>query len=75
MLNCWLVGLILGAIFDVDNEEAEIAFRYAVIRENMYGSKINFVPSIKIVDATDTYEAEQAGKCSNFIFILLILQY
>lgn len=53
---------ISGAIFDIDNEEAEIAFRYAVIRENMYGAKLNFVPVIKVVDATDTYEAEQAGE-------------
>lgn len=54
--------LILGAIFDIDNEDAEIAFRYAVIRENMYGAKFNLVPNVKIVDATDTFEVEQAGK-------------
>lgn len=54
--------LISGAIFDIDNEDAEIAFRYAVIRENMYGAKLNFVPVTKVVDATNTYEAEQAGE-------------
>lgn len=54
--------MILGAIFDINNEEAEIAFRYAVIRENMYGAKLNFIPITKVIDATDTYEAEQAGE-------------
>lgn len=54
---------VLGAIFDSSSEDAEIAFRYAVIRENMYGAKFNLVPIVKLVDETDTYEAEQAGKC------------
>lgn len=56
--------ILSGAIFDIDNDDAEIAFRYAVIRENMYGAKISFVPITKVVDLTDTYEAEQAGKFS-----------
>lgn len=29
----------------------------------MYGAKFNLVPIVKLVDETDTYEAEQAGKC------------
>lgn len=42
--------------------EAEIAFKHAVFRENMYGAKFNLVPIIKNIDATNTYEAEEAGK-------------
>lgn len=60
--TCKLVKMILGAIFDIDNEEAEIAFKYAVFRENMYGAKFNLVPIIKTIDASNTYEAEQAGE-------------
>lgn len=51
-----------GAIFDSGNDEAEMAFRYAVIRENMYGAKFHLDPIVKIVDETDTYEVEQAGE-------------
>lgn len=39
-----------------------MAFRYAVIRENMYGAKFNLVPIVKMVDTTDSYETEEAGK-------------
>lgn len=28
----------------------------------MYGAKFNLVPVIKVIDSTNTYEAEQAGK-------------
>lgn len=57
-----LCKLVIGAIIDIDNEEAEIAFNYAVIRENMYGAKFNMVPTIKVIDATNTFEVEQAGE-------------
>lgn len=51
-----------GAIFDESNEEAQIAFKHAVYRENVFGAKFNLVPIIKIIDTTNTYLAEQAGK-------------
>lgn len=54
--------IFAGAIFDNGNDEAEMAFRYAVIRENMYGTKFNLEPIVKMVDETDTYEVEHAGK-------------
>lgn len=54
--------MFIGAIFDNGNEEAEIAFKHAVFRENMYGAKFNLVPIIKNIDATNTYEAEAAGE-------------
>lgn len=49
------------------NEEAQIAFKHAVFRENMYGAKFNLVPVIKVIDTTNTYEAEQAGKLEQYI--------
>ena len=63
--------LILGAIFDKENGEAEIAFKHAVFRENMYGAKFTLVPIIKIIDATNTYDAEEAGKNAFKIIVLL----
>lgn len=63
---------MLGVIFDNGNEEAEIAFKHAVFRENMYGAKFNLVPMVKNIDATNTYEAEQAGRLNFFIYSALI---
>lgn len=64
--------MILGVIFDNENEEAEIAFKHAVFRENMYGAKFYLVPMIKNIDATNTYEAEQAGRLKLFIYSAFI---
>lgn len=50
----------LGAIFHADDEEAEIAFRHAVLRENMYNS-FEFTPIIKKIDSYDSFEAERIG--------------
>lgn len=57
-----LCKLIIGAIIDIDNKEAETAFKYAVYRENMYGDKFNLVFKIKIIDARNTFEVERAGE-------------
>lgn len=51
-----------GAIFDENSEEAQIAFKYAVIRENMYDGKFELVPVIKTIQSTESYGAEQAGE-------------
>lgn len=66
-ISIWLIS---GAIFDIENEEAEIAFKYAIFRENMYGAKFNLVPNIKVIDATNTFEVEQAGE-QHFMIIIL----
>lgn len=57
-----LCKLIIGAIIDIDNKEAETAFKYAVYRENMYGDKFNLVFTIKVIDARNTFEIERAGE-------------
>lgn len=64
------IYLILGVIFDSEDEETELAFKHAVIRENIANfNKFNLVPIIKNIDITNTYEAEEAGKSQKmFIF-------
>lgn len=51
-----------GAIFDENNEEAQIAFKHAIYRENIFGGKFNLVPITQVIDTKNTYLAEQAGK-------------
>lgn len=61
--------MILGAIFDINNAEAEIAFKHAVIRENIANfNKFNLVPIVKNIDTTNTFEAEQTGELKFKIF-------
>lgn len=63
MRTMWVIfANFSGAIFDSGNDEAEMAFRYAVIRENMYGASFRLEPIVKLVDETDTFEVEQAGE-------------
>lgn len=57
-----LLNFIEGAIFHDGYEEAEQAFRYAVIRENMYNLKHELVPIIRKIDESDTCEAETVGE-------------
>lgn len=52
---------IEGAIFASDDEVAEIAFRHAVLRENMYNA-FELKPIIKRIDPFDSFEAERTGK-------------
>lgn len=59
---CRIVLHFAGAIFDENSEEAQIAFKYAVIRENMYDGKFELVPVIKTIQSTESSAAEQAGK-------------
>lgn len=59
---CRIVLVFAGAIFDENSEEAQIAFKYAVIRENMYDGKFELVPVIKTIQSTESSAAEQAGK-------------
>lgn len=56
------ISLFAGAIFDESSEEAQIAFKYAVIRENMFDGKFELVPVIKTIQSTDSYAAEKEGK-------------
>lgn len=48
-----------GAIYNPNNHEAEIAFRYAIYQENMYNPRIEFVPVVRIVDPSDSFQAEK----------------
>lgn len=50
-----------GAMFHEHNGDIEMAFRYAVIRENLYNSRIEFVPLIRYVDPMDSFQAEKVG--------------
>lgn len=61
------VYLILGVIFDIDDEETQLAFKHAVVRENIANfNKFYLVPIIKNIDITNTYEAEEAGESNIF---------
>lgn len=53
--------LLLGGIFHEDNYEAEIAFRNAIIRENMYNQRVEFIPIVKLVDRDDSFKAQKIG--------------
>lgn len=58
-----LRAYLLGAIFHEDNKDAEIAFRYALIRENRASnSPLEFVPEIRYVERADSIKAERLGK-------------
>lgn len=49
------------------DEEVEIAFKYAAIRESMYGTKYDLVPIILKVDIDNIHAVREAGK----LFIML----
>lgn len=49
-------------MFHEENSEAELAFRYAIARENMYNSRLEFLPLVRLVDPTDTFQAEKTGR-------------
>ncbi|KAJ6638984.1 Glutamate receptor ionotropic, kainate 2 [Pseudolycoriella hygida] len=49
----------IGAIFHNDNKEAEVAFRNAILRENMYNPRIEFRPIVKEVDRDDSFQAQK----------------
>lgn len=53
--------LIQGGIFHYDNFEAEIAFRNAIIRDNMYNQRIEFIPIVERIDRDDSFKAERIG--------------
>lgn len=50
----------LGAIFDNDHDEAQIAFLRAISRENLYNN-FELVPLVRNIDATNSFEAEKIG--------------
>lgn len=52
---------IIGGIFHEENSDAEIAFRHAVIRENMYNPKMELIPLIRKIDPTDSFQAEKVA--------------
>lgn len=52
----------LGAIFDEENVNGELAFQSALFRENMYNKDIEFVPKVIRVSNSDTYAIEKQGK-------------
>lgn len=51
-----------GAIFDEASDEAQIAFKYAVARENMYDDSLKLVSVIRTIQTSDSFAAENAGK-------------
>lgn len=63
-----IIEIYTGAIFDESNVEAQIAFKHAMFRENMFGAKFSLEPVIKVIDTKNTYLAEQAGKSSENSF-------
>lgn len=50
-----------GAIFHEDSEQAEIAFRYAIKRVNMYETSFELVPHIQFVASYDSFKTEKIG--------------
>lgn len=57
MKNC-----VLGAILDENNADVEVAFKFAAIRENIYGTKHDLVPNIQKVDIENVHAVQEAGK-------------
>lgn len=51
----------LGGIFHEDNSDEEIAFRSALLRENMDNTKLEFIPLVRQVDREDSFQAEKVG--------------
>ncbi|KAG4075834.1 hypothetical protein HA402_003660 [Bradysia odoriphaga] len=70
LILLFIIGIILktsaegqykiGAIFHQDNREAEVAFRNAIIRENVYNTnkRIEFIPIVKLVERDDSLKAK-----------------
>lgn len=54
--------MFTGAIFHEDSEQAEIAFRYAIKRVNMYETSFELVPHIRFVASYDSFKTEKIGK-------------
>lgn len=50
-----------GGIFHEDNSDEEIAFRSALLRENMDNTKLEFIPLVRQVDREDSFQAEKVG--------------
>lgn len=63
--NLKIFYIFTGGIFDDENYETEVSFRYAIIRENMYNPKIELVPIIKKVDPSDSFQTEKIGSINN----------
>lgn len=61
-------NLYTGAIFDESNVEAQMAFKHAVYRENMFGGKFNLKPITKVIDTKNTYLVEQVGKSTDLLW-------
>lgn len=53
---------MIGAIFEEDNVNAELAFQSAIFRENMYNKDIELVPKVIKVSNSDTFAIEKQGK-------------
>lgn len=51
----------LGGIFNEENSDVEIAFRNALLRENMDNTKFEFIPLVRQVDKEDSFQAEKIG--------------
>lgn len=54
-------SIYAGGIFHEENSDAEIAFRHAVIRENMYNPKMELIPLIRKIDPADSFQAEKVA--------------
>lgn len=54
--------IAIGAIFDENNFNDELAFQSAIHRENMYNKDIEFVAKIVKLSTSDTYAIEKEGK-------------
>lgn len=52
-----------GGIFHESNYDAEVAFKYAIDRVNMYNKDFEISPIIKTIASTDSFKA---GKISKF---------
>ncbi|XP_037042024.1 glutamate receptor ionotropic, kainate 2-like [Bradysia coprophila] len=49
----------IGAIFDENNVNAELAFQSVIFRENMYNKDVEFVPKVVKVSVSDTFSIEK----------------
>lgn len=67
--------MLKGGIFHEDNYEAEIAFRNAIIRENMYNPKVEFIPIIQKVDRDDSFKAQKIGSYQYQLTVTIIKYY
>lgn len=48
-------------MFHEEDSDTELAFRCAIVRENIANTKVEIIPIVRIVDPLDSFQAEKVG--------------